>query len=156
MSKRLRIYLAAPLFTLAERRFNAEIARELAKTMPAARTILPQVRSARFVTAGKMDFGALVRDCIEQIDQADVVAAILDGSDSDSGTTWECGYAFARGKPIIGVRTDLRASEDEGLNAMLRRTCRELIVFPATRERIGPLAREIARAIRRSVAAKAR
>lgn len=32
--------------------------------------------------------------------------AVLDGVDVDSGTAWEIGYAYARGKPIIGLRTD--------------------------------------------------
>ena len=156
MAKALKIYFAGPLFTIAERRFNREFAREIASALPRCEIILPQERAAQFVDGGKMNFDAIVRDCIEQIDGTDAVVAILDGSDSDSGTSWECGYAFARHKPIIGVRTDLRGSEDDGLNAMLRRTCREVIASPATREKIKPLAREIAGAIKRTIAAKPR
>ena len=150
----MKIYLAGPLFTIAERRFNRELAREIAAALPSCEVILPQVRAAQFVEDSKIDFDAVVRDCIEQIDRTDLVVAILDGSDSDSGTSWECGYAYARDKPIIGVRTDLRGSEDDGLNAMLRRTCRDVIAIPATREKIKPLAREIAMAIARTLAAK--
>jgi nucleoside 2-deoxyribosyltransferase len=150
----LKIYLAGPLFTIAERRFNRELSREIATAIPRCEVILPQVRAAQFVEDSKMDFDAVVRDCIEQIDRTDLVVAILDGSDSDSGTSWECGYAYARDKPILGVRTDLRGSEDDGLNAMLRRTCRDVIAIPATREKIKPLAREIAMAIARTLAAK--
>ena len=43
----------------------------------------------------------------------------MNGADSDSGTCFECGYAFAKGKKIIAVRTDFRAGESGGLNAML-------------------------------------
>jgi nucleoside 2-deoxyribosyltransferase len=154
MRAALKIYFAGPLFTIAERRFNRELAREIVSALPRCEVILPQDRAEQFVDDGKMNFDAIVRDCIEQIDRADAVVAILDGSDSDSGTSWECGYAFARDKTIIGVRTDLRGSEDEGLNAMLRRTCRDVIAFAATREKIKPLAREIAGAIKRSIAAK--
>ena len=148
MPKSLQIYLAGPLFTLAERRLNVELAAELAKAMPRAEIILPQTRAAKFVTNGKMDFEDVVRDCIRSIDIADAIVAILDGSDSDSGTSWECGYAYARRKPIVGVRSDLRSSEDGGLNAMLQRTCDRVIEFPATRETVKPLAREIAAALR--------
>ena len=148
MPKQLRIYLAGPLFTIAERRLNVELARELARAMPRAEIILPQARAAKFVTNGKMDFGDVVRDCILSIDTADAIVAMLDGSDSDSGTSWECGYAYARQKPIVGVRTDLRSSEDGGLNAMLQRTCDRVIEYPATRETVRPLAREIATALR--------
>jgi nucleoside 2-deoxyribosyltransferase len=46
------------------------------------------------------------------IDEADALLAILDGADVDSGTAAEIGYAAARGKPIVGVRDDLRQSGD--------------------------------------------
>lgn len=41
---------------------------------------------------------------------SDAVLAILDGSDVDSGTAAEVGYACALGKPVVGLRTDLRRS----------------------------------------------
>ena len=46
------------------------------------------------------------------IDQAHGVIAVLDGVDVDSGTAAEIGYAFARGKLIVGYRGDLRLSAD--------------------------------------------
>jgi nucleoside 2-deoxyribosyltransferase len=50
-----------------------------------------------------------------------VVLANLDGQDVDSGTAAEIGYAFAKGKPIIGYRGDLRLSSDNvGLTVNLQ------------------------------------
>jgi len=46
------------------------------------------------------------------IDRCDAMVAVLDGADVDSGTAAEIGYAFARGKPIIGYRGDVRLSAD--------------------------------------------
>jgi nucleoside 2-deoxyribosyltransferase len=46
------------------------------------------------------------------IDRADMVLAVLDGVDVDSGTAAEIGYAFAKGKPILGYRGDFRLSAD--------------------------------------------
>jgi nucleoside 2-deoxyribosyltransferase len=46
------------------------------------------------------------------IDRADGVVAVLDGPDVDSGTAAEIGYAFARGKLIVGYRGDFRLSAD--------------------------------------------
>jgi len=46
------------------------------------------------------------------IDQAQAVVAVLDGTDVDSGTAAEIGYAFARGKRIVGYRGDFRLSAD--------------------------------------------
>ena len=44
--------------------------------------------------------------------RADGVVAMLDGADVDSGTAAEIGYAFARGKLIVGYRGDFRLSAD--------------------------------------------
>ena len=49
---------------------------------------------------------------VASIRGADLVLAILDGSDVDSGTAAEIGFAFALGKPIYGLRGDLRWSGD--------------------------------------------
>jgi nucleoside 2-deoxyribosyltransferase len=46
------------------------------------------------------------------IDACDIVFAVLDGTDVDSGTAAEIGYAFAQGKPILGYRGDFRLSAD--------------------------------------------
>ena len=46
------------------------------------------------------------------IDACDLVLAVLDGVDVDSGTAAEIGYAFAKAKPIIGYRGDFRLSAD--------------------------------------------
>jgi nucleoside 2-deoxyribosyltransferase len=46
------------------------------------------------------------------IDSSDVVFAVLDGVDVDSGTASEIGYAYARNKLIIGYRGDFRLSAD--------------------------------------------
>jgi nucleoside 2-deoxyribosyltransferase len=46
------------------------------------------------------------------IQQADLVCAILDGADVDSGTAAEIGYAYGLGKRIYGYRGDFRISSD--------------------------------------------
>jgi len=49
--------------------------------------------------------GDLNRQAIEGVD---IVVAVLDGPDVDSGTASEVGFAFARGKIIFGYRGDIR------------------------------------------------
>jgi nucleoside 2-deoxyribosyltransferase len=46
----------------------------------------------------------------EAIDACDVIFAILDGADVDSGTASEIGYGFGVGKLIYGYRGDFRKS----------------------------------------------
>lgn len=55
------------------------------------------------------------------IDRCDIVFAVLDGVDVDSGTAAEIGYAYARDKPILGYRGDFRLSADnEGATVNLQ------------------------------------
>jgi nucleoside 2-deoxyribosyltransferase len=100
-----KIYLAGPLFTLAEQSFNVTLARFLEGA--GFEVWLPQEHEPRSNTAKaifEMDVAAL--------DWADMVVACMDGPDPDSGTAWECGYAYAKGKPIVCYRTDFRISGD--------------------------------------------
>jgi nucleoside 2-deoxyribosyltransferase len=48
----------------------------------------------------------------DHIDNSEIVFAVLDGPDVDSGTASEIGYAYAKGKWIIGYRGDFRLSAD--------------------------------------------
>jgi nucleoside 2-deoxyribosyltransferase len=52
----------------------------------------------------------------EVLNKADVVLAILDGPDVDSGTSAEIGYAYAKGKVIMGYRSDFRKSGEDKVN----------------------------------------
>lgn len=49
---------------------------------------------------------------LQAIDGSDGVFAVLDGVDVDSGTASEIGYAFAKGKRIVGYRNDFRRTGD--------------------------------------------
>jgi nucleoside 2-deoxyribosyltransferase len=49
----------------------------------------------------------------ELLKQSQIVVAILDGSDVDSGVASEIGYAYALRKKIIGYRSDYRLTGDD-------------------------------------------
>ena len=102
----MKIYLAGPLFSVAERNFNNELTRLLRNK--GHEVWLPQEFEQRTMTANQI----FVQD-VEGIDWADVVVANMDGPDPDSGTSWECGYAY-RKKPVILFRTDFRAGYELG------------------------------------------
>jgi nucleoside 2-deoxyribosyltransferase len=56
---------------------------------------------------GSMSPRQIFEEDVRGVDWADVVVANMDGPDPDSGTCWECGYAY-RKKPIVIFRTDFR------------------------------------------------
>jgi nucleoside 2-deoxyribosyltransferase len=118
-----QIYYAAPLFTAAERAWNIDNCRRLRAELAPAQVLVPQEFCAAFEGGGAPDFAAIFAACREHLDRATVVLAVLDGPDSDSGTAWEAGYAFAKGIPVIGLRSDWRPAEDGTANCMLSRSC---------------------------------
>lgn len=116
-----RIYLAGPLFTAGERAFNLDLATRItaAATKRPITVLLPQAFCSHLEEAGAPDFPAIRRACLAHLAKADLVLAVLDGPDIDSGTAYECGVAFAKGIPAIGLRTDMRPSENGVGNCMI-------------------------------------
>jgi nucleoside 2-deoxyribosyltransferase len=120
-----RVYLAGPLgFTAVGRAFHAT-------------DVVPRVREAGFVPLDPWDVPARIaaafslpkgdpgraaalrtanraagRRNAAMIARADAVLAILDGTDVDSGTAAEIGYAAALHKPVVGLRMDVRVTGD--------------------------------------------
>jgi nucleoside 2-deoxyribosyltransferase len=121
----IQIYLAGPLFTLAEREFNARLAESIHRKRPDLIVILPQDEAIKFKGYENKN-AEIFQDCIDSIDRADIMVALLEGADADSGTSVELGYAYSKGKAILGIRTDFRISEERGLNLMLPFACMEL------------------------------
>ena len=103
----MHLYLAGPLFTQAERAWNADLARRIAEGGHIV--FLPQVEVKAIAT---LDADAIFRVDVDGVRAADAVVAILDGADADSGTSFECGLAFALGIPLVLVRTDFRGGGD--------------------------------------------
>jgi nucleoside 2-deoxyribosyltransferase len=140
----MRIYLAAPLFTTAERDFNAAVGARL-------RAAGHEVFLAQDQDVHPYDPAKIFRNDVDHVDWSNVVVGIMDGSDPDSGTAWEIGYAYANGTPIILLRTDFREwggrTGDVPYNLMLTESATERIELPtptvdeAAQALVGALAR---------------
>ncbi|HDR72640.1 MAG TPA: nucleoside 2-deoxyribosyltransferase [Methanoculleus sp.] len=115
---RYRIYLAAPLFSEAEQMYNRALYDDLSAHF--FEVYLPQEVGDTSNTREKVEHRAIFAQHLAALDEADMVVGVVDGADADSGTSWEMGYAFARGKPVIALRTDFRcAGHHELVNLML-------------------------------------
>lgn len=114
------IYLAAPLFSEAELGFNRML-RDQLKTS-GFNVFLPQEDSNN--VKDRDDRQTIIFSKNEAaIKNSDIIVAVVDGADADSGTAWEIGYAYALGKPILGLRTDFRTLGIEGIvNLMIERS----------------------------------
>jgi nucleoside 2-deoxyribosyltransferase len=105
----MKIYLAGPLFTSAERAWNKQLEQLLVQM--GHEIFLPQEKELNERTAR-----AIFEADLAGLDWAEALVAIMDGPDPDSGTSWECGYAYSK-KPVVLVRTDFRCSADPKLAA---------------------------------------
>jgi nucleoside 2-deoxyribosyltransferase len=118
MNRKKRIYLAGPLFSHAELEYNRKL-RDLLLNKDFS-VFLPQ-EDAEDTTneREKQNQECIFKKCVKSIDSSDIVVAVLDGVDVDSGTAWEIGYAYAKEKPVIGLRTDFRSLSDGIVNLMV-------------------------------------
>ncbi|MBW1691858.1 MAG: nucleoside 2-deoxyribosyltransferase [Deltaproteobacteria bacterium] len=117
------IYLSAPLFTLAERAWNSSLANTLRRR--GMKVLLPHEMSSAH------DHGIHVfQKNVKAFQECDMVVAVLDQVDTDSGTSREVGYAYGIGKPILGIRTDFRGKADQfRANIMNHHACTTYIEF---------------------------
>ena len=120
---RYRVYLAAPLFSQAERDFNTSVARLLRAHL--FEVHLPQDAGDDSDTRDIQEQERLFLFNKKALEASDVIVAIIDGADADSGTAWEMGYAVALGKQVIALRTDFRRiGHHEHVNLMLEQSAK--------------------------------
>jgi nucleoside 2-deoxyribosyltransferase len=139
----MKIYLAAPLFTQAQRRWLRSLAQIITAKRPDWTVFLPQDEAEIRDEHGAPDCSAIFGKCLEGLDAADIVLAILDGVDVDSGTSFEIGWAYAKNKKIYGVLTDFRYSTPNEINAMLFGCCTDIIYCSAVNEDLDYLVAQI-------------
>ena len=145
------LYLAGPLFTVAERMHNSRMEQlliETAKGRGIALEVTSPQRTAlrRFISPEKgFDVQGIVSDCVQDSANHDIILCNLDGTDVDSGTAVEYGIALGQQvayektqideittPKIITYRTDFRTAPDReiGVNAMLIAKGTTHIYFP--------------------------
>jgi len=113
----MKVFLAAPLFSEAERDFNSKVAKRLRDR--GFEVWLAQ--ESPFIHEGtSKEKEKIYEEDVSALKACNVVVAVLDGVEVDSGVAFEMGYAVAIGKPVIGLKTDHRAfSKMEDINLML-------------------------------------
>lgn len=132
---KISIYLAGPLFGIADRHHNLLLAEELEKL--GYKVVLPQKQALKFFDGKRFDLKRISDDCQWQSRNNDVIVANIDGPDADSGTALEVGIAILSApivnKPkVICIRTDFRTNREQelGINGMFELADR-VIYMPA-------------------------
>ncbi len=131
-----RIYLASPLgFAASTRGFMADSIRQLSEVVTVVNPwddtsftgdferahALTDINERR-VAFHRINLGIGAKN-ERMIRSVDMLVAVLDGVDVDSGTSGEMGFAYGLGLPVYGLRTDFRMTGDNeaaGINLQLR------------------------------------
>lgn len=135
----MNLYLAAPLFSEAERAFNTV----LATALGARHTVFLPQRDGHLiedlVKAGADEASAAQSAFdvdVAAIRRSDCIVAVLDGRGVDEGVAVELGIAFAISKASVGLQTDRRRLLGTRNNPMVdcilwdvRTTIAELLVW---------------------------
>jgi nucleoside 2-deoxyribosyltransferase len=125
-----RLYLAAPLFSEAERKFNREVKQALSAD---CEVFLPQedgLLMTEIIEAGAAPAAAAARVFkmdLDAVQRADLVLIVLDGRSVDEGAAFELGYGYALGKACIALQTDPRRLLPFGNNPMIEQACLAIV-----------------------------
>ena len=117
----LNIYLSGPLFSRAEIAWGARVKAFLEDRLEEVRVFWPHEIAP--CSAGLQE---IFQANLKALNEADLMVAMLDGSQVDDGTAWEVGYAYARSLPAWGLRTDFRSAGDTAqslVNCMIECSC---------------------------------
>jgi len=113
-----KVYLAAPLFSQSEREFNLRVAKILRDNF--YDVFVPQEHGDDEDERCDNRTEVIFKRNLSALEDSDIVVAVIDGADADSGTAWEMGYAYGKGRKIISLRTDFRSvGNKEFVNLML-------------------------------------
>jgi nucleoside 2-deoxyribosyltransferase len=117
------IYIAAPLFSVAELEFNEKVDCSLRRM--GFNTFLPQ-RDGHLLSSllsegySKEEATQKIFEMdVDQIKKSDIVLFILDGRVPDEGACVEIGLAYAYGKECIGYKTDSRSLMGNSNNPLI-------------------------------------
>ena len=132
---KLKIYLAGPLFSESERSWLLALKQQIiavgTECGRQVEVLWPWefFDQAELIASGDQAKYKVFSGCLDGIDQADLVVALLDGTQVDDGTAFELGYfyrAHRNTSRIIGIRTDFRAGGEcagSCVNAMIEGAC---------------------------------
>ena len=113
----MKIYIAGKIRTESERE-NLEKVDELCQSL-GFETFLPH-RDVGLAKSIRDVPSVFQGDIINGFKDCSLVIAILEGLHVGAGTAWELGYAYAKGIPAIGLKTDEPVEEAlEYLSAIL-------------------------------------
>ncbi|MGE7949460.1 nucleoside 2-deoxyribosyltransferase [Lysinibacillus sp. NPDC093688] len=104
----MKAYLANGLFSLGDRLVNEQLAAAIREAVPGIELYVPQENDAINDKTAYADSLTIAQADLEMLRNSDVLVAVLDGVEIDSGVAAEIGAFAMLDRPIVGVFTDVR------------------------------------------------
>lgn len=108
----MKIYLASPFFN-DEENLYVKMAEDIlrARGFEVYSPRENEIREGNIQKWAQFNFNADVN----AIKNCDVMVMLYHGNYSDSGTAWECGYAYANGIPVVCVHVESKSNHISNL-----------------------------------------
>ena len=118
----MKAYLANGLFSIGDRLVNELLAKEIRKVIPEIDLYVPQENDAINDKHAFANSLAIAEADMEKLQNSDVLIAVLDGIEIDSGVAAEIGVFSTYNRPIIGLFSDVRQlgrDNQQKINALM-------------------------------------
>lgn len=104
----MKAYLANGLFSIGDRYVNEIIADKLRTAMPSIELYVPQENDAINDKNAYANSLAIAQADIHSLKESDVLIAVIDGVEIDSGVAAEIGAFSMLNRPIVALFSDVR------------------------------------------------
>lgn len=101
-------YLANGLFSMGDRYVNEQLAKAIREAVPEIDLYVPQENDAINDKAAYANSELIAEADLSKLEESDILIAVLDGIEVDSGVAAEIGAFSMLQRPIVGVFTDTR------------------------------------------------
>ena len=125
----VKIYLASYSLSPAVRWWNHDLRQAVTDDNPYIEMLIPQ--EDLDIDPTELTLRELQAAYEKVVDDADAVVVVLDGIENEAWTGFECGYARARGKYLLGIATSVPNEARTPFEAM----CDDLIVIDPHEDR---------------------
>lgn len=118
----MKAYLANGLFSIGDRLLNELLAKELRSAIPALDLYVPQENDAINDKESFANSLAIADADKEKLRESDVLIAVLDGIEIDSGVAAEIGIFSTYNRPIVALFSDVRQlgrDNEQKINALI-------------------------------------
>ncbi|MFP3917173.1 nucleoside 2-deoxyribosyltransferase [Lysinibacillus telephonicus] len=118
----MKAYLANGLFSIGDRLLNELLAKELRSAIPTLDLYVPQENDAINDKQAFANSLAIADADMEKLRDSDVLVALLDGIEIDSGVAAEIGVFSTYNRPIIALFSDVRQlgrDNQQKINALI-------------------------------------